>query len=246
LLHGLGSCGDDWPLQLPALEPRYRVLTLDLPGHGASPLLRGWPSVGFMADEVARLLEALEEPPVHLVGLSLGGAVSLQLAVDHPDRVRSLTAVNAFARLRPHVGGLGRGLVRMALLAFGPMAAMGRWVADGLFPGADQSILRQAAAQRIAANPRRAYLQAIAAVSRFDLRRRLKDIACPTLIVAGERDATVPMRAKVELAEGIPGARLEVIPASGHATPLDAPEAFNNLLLRFLSEVDQAAQGSLT
>jgi pimeloyl-ACP methyl ester carboxylesterase len=52
------------------------------------------------------------------------------------------------------------------------------------------------------------------------------------------------MRAKVELAEGIPGARLEVVPASGHATPLDAPEAFNDLLLRFLSEVDQTPQAA--
>jgi pimeloyl-ACP methyl ester carboxylesterase len=239
LLHGLGSCGDDWPLQLSPLEPFYRVITLDLPGHGQSRLPPGWTTVRGLAAPVAALLERLEEPPAHIVGLSLGGAVALQLAVDWPARVRSLIIVNSFARM-PHLSaGNGRALVRITLLLFGPMSLVGKWIAAGLFPGEDQAMLRQVAAERIAANRRGAYLRLLSAAARFDLRPRLAEVSCPALIVAGDRDATVPLEAKVELQARIPGARIEIVPDSGHATPLDAHDAFNALLLGFLHEVDQ-------
>jgi pimeloyl-ACP methyl ester carboxylesterase len=65
----------------------------------------------------------------------------------------------------------------------------------------------------------------------------LGEIRAPTLVVAGAQDATAPLASKIDLARGINGARLEVIEGSGHATPIDAPEAFNSLLLRFLDEV---------
>ncbi|MEW6568862.1 MAG: alpha/beta hydrolase [Chloroflexota bacterium] len=241
LLHGLGSCGDDWPFQLPALAPRYRVLTLDLPGHGRSSLPRPWPSVVDYARAVLGLLDRLGEPAAHLVGLSLGGAVSLQIALDCPKRVRSLTLVNSFARLRSGPTGTARGMLRLALVCLGPMAWVGRWVAAGLFPRPDQAALRQAAAARLASNPRRAYLAALSAAARFDVRARLGAVGCPTLIVAGDRDQTLPLAAKRELANGIGSARLVVVRDSGHATPLDQPEAFNEVLLSFLEGVESRA-----
>jgi 3-oxoadipate enol-lactonase len=94
------------------------------------------------------------------------------------------------------------------------------------------------AAARIAGNSWRGYLQAALAVSRFDRRRDLARIKTPTLVVAGEKDTTVPMRPKLELAQRIPGARLEVIPGSGHVTPIDATARFNALILAFLADVD--------
>ncbi len=238
LLHGLGSCGDDWPLQVQVLTDRRRVITPDLPGHGRSTPLPGRARIADFGDAVLRLLEARREPPVHLVGLSLGGAVALQLAADAPQRVRSLTAVNTFARLRPAEHGFGRGLTRLRLLLFAPMDRVGDWVAAGLFPREDQAALRRLAAGRLAANRRRNYLRTIGAVLRFELRPRLREIVCPTMVVAGERDRTVPLAAKLELQAGIPGARLEIVRDSGHATPLDAPAAFNRLLVDFLEEVE--------
>lgn len=243
LLHGLGSCGEDWFLQFPALADRYRVIAPDLRGHGRSSSTPGWPTVVDLARDVAMLIEGLQAGGAHVAGLSLGGAVGLELAADRPDLVRSLIAVNTFARLRQSGKGIGHGMVRLALLALAPMDRVGRWVADGLFPNEDQSLLRQAAAQRISTNPRGTYLRAIGAATRFDLRSRLPTIASPTLVVAGERDSTVPLAAKLELARSIPGARLEIVANSGHATPLDAPDAFNDLVLRFLAELD-GAQGS--
>lgn len=239
LLHGLGSCGDDWFLQLPALSNFYQVLTVDLRGHGRSNQLAGWPVMADFSKDVAGLLEALGGYPTHVVGLSLGGAVALQLAADRPDLVRSLTLVNTFARI--HVARVGRmrTFVRVALLAFGPMHRMGRWVANELFPYENQAQVREMAAARISGNQRSAYVRSMLAVARFDLRSRLTDISAPTLVVVGDRDTTIPIEVKAELAQGIPEARLEVMTGSGHASPIDAPEAFNRMLLRFLSDVDK-------
>lgn len=237
LLHGLGSCGEDWLLQLPTLTQYYQVLTLDLRGHGRSNQLSGWPMMEDFAQDVIRLLEALDWCPTHVVGLSLGGAVALQLAADRPDLIRSLTLVNSFARIQVARSGRWHTFGRVPLLAFGSMDWIGRWVANTLFPRDNQGQLREIAAARISKNKRSAYVKSMVAVARFDLRSRLKEITAPTLVVAGDQDTTLPIGVKYELAKGIPGAHLEVISSSGHATPVDAPNAFNRILLKFLSEV---------
>ncbi len=239
LLHGLGSCGDDWALQVLALLPRYTVLAPDLRGQGDSPMSAGWPGIADLAGDVLDLLDRLQIECVHLVGLSLGGAVALQLAVDAPTRLRSLTAVNAFARLRASRGSLRRGLERTWLAATGRMDELGRRVADGLFPDSGQEAFRAAAAARLAGNRPLTYIKLLTAVSRFNLRSRLGEIRAPTLVVAGEQDTTVPLSCKLELAEHIPGARLVRFTGSRHVTPLDAAGRFNARLLEFLDSVDQ-------
>jgi len=238
LLHGLGSCGEDWGLQIPIVSENYWVLVLDMPGHGRSSQPAGWPSIEDMALQIASVMKEQAELPVHVVGLSLGGAVAMQLALAHPEAVRSLTLVNTFAKLRSGSSGFFRKLVRIAYVALGRMDRVGVWVAAGLFPELEQELLRQAAAERIASNPRSAYLRAIWAATRFDIRDRLNEINTPTLVVAGANDQTVTMETKRELADLIPGADLVVIPDSGHATPIDAAEEFNRTLLDFLSKLD--------
>jgi 3-oxoadipate enol-lactonase len=238
LLHGLGSSGDDWALQATALAERYRVVTVDLPGHHRSPRPHGWMSIGGMAAEVTRLLGALSLDRVHVVGLSLGGCVALALAIRRPAQVQSLVLVNTFAQLRP--GGPRaalRGAGRLLLALAAPMPVLARYVAREAFPGADQAPLRQAAAARLAQNSRRSYLGCLAAVLAFDVRRQLGDIGCPTLVVAGDRDRTVPHAAKVLLARSISGARLAVVEDSGHVTQYDQPVVFNALLLEHMDRV---------
>ncbi len=200
----------------------------------------GWPSIGVMAADVMLLLDRLKIESVHVVGLSLGGAVAVQLAADAPERVRSLVAVNTFARLRGARGSLRRGMDRMWLAATGRMDELGRRVAAGLFPHAGQEELRYLAAARLASNPPLTYVKLMVAIGRFDLRARLGKIRAPTLVIAGEQDTTVSVDCKLELAVGIPGARMEQFGGSGHATPLDSARRFNTVLLEFLESVDQA------
>ena len=231
MLHGLGSCGDDWAPQIPALAERYRVLTVDLPGHHRSARPRGALSIDRMAADVDALLDRLAVEGVHVVGLSLGGCVALALALRAPARVQSLVLVNAFAHLRPQrlraaIRSGGRAFLALAA----PMSLVAAYVAREAFPRADQAALRETARARLAANPRRHYLACLATLMRFDVRDRLGAIRCPTLVIAGARDVTVPLAAKKLLAESIPGARLCVVADSGHVTPFDQADRLNQLL----------------
>jgi pimeloyl-ACP methyl ester carboxylesterase len=236
LLHGLGSSSADWELQIPTLAERYRVLAVDLPGHGRSPRPRGAWTVEGMAAGVAGLLAALDEQPVHVVGLSLGGCVALALALDYPARVRSLVLVNTFARLRPAgLRGAGRMAARLGLLLTAPMPRVAAYVARGLFPRPEQRPLYDEAVARLGRNPRGGYLAAIRAIGRFNAGPRLAALRCPTLVVAGDRDQTVPRAAALALHRGIPGAQFRLIADSGHATPYDQASAFNEAVLSFLA-----------
>jgi 3-oxoadipate enol-lactonase len=198
----------------------------------------GWPSIAGMAEDVLLVLDQLTIDSAHVVGLSLGGAVALRMAARAPERVRSLVAVNAFARLRRPRGSMGRWASRVWLALTGRMDQLGRLVAAGLFPLAEQEAMRTLAAARLSGNPAMNYVKLLTAVSRFDLRPQLAQIRTPTLIVAGEQDATVPIECKLELARSIRGARFVRIPESGHATPLDQPQRFNAVLLEFLDGVE--------
>jgi pimeloyl-ACP methyl ester carboxylesterase len=174
----------------------------------------------------------------HVIGLSLGGSVALQFGLDWPERALSLTLVNAFANLQVHPLAMLRTSVRFAFVLLDRMDRVGAWVAEELFPDPQQAELRRYAAERLAHSGRLSYIQAGQALARFNVRRRLGDVRCPTLVVAGEQDTTIPLSAKRRLARSIPGARLASFPGSGHATPIDEAQAFNLLVEEFLDEVE--------
>jgi pimeloyl-ACP methyl ester carboxylesterase len=193
-------------------------------------------SVDGMAARVDELLAHLGEERVHVVGLSLGGCVALALALRSPSRVRSLTLVNAFARLRPaDTGAALRMALRAVLLAVAPMTAVAALVAGTIFPRPEQGALRRAAAERLARTSRRAYAAALMAVASFDARGSLAQVRCPTMIVAGTDDRTVGIDTKDAMARAIPGARWVVVPESGHVTNADQPAAFNTILKDFVA-----------
>ncbi|MEP7356908.1 MAG: alpha/beta hydrolase, partial [Anaerolineales bacterium] len=184
------------------------------------------------------LLAQLAEPPADVLGLSLGGCVAQALALRHPERVRSLVLVNTFARLRP--AGLS-GLVRFArrswLFATAPMPALAGFIAGGLFPRPEQRAIYDLAVARLGSNPKRAYSAAVRALLRFDTTRDLSRLRCPVLIVAGDRDTTVPRAAIEVLRRAIPAAQFALIADSGHATPIDQPDAFNRVVEGFWGRV---------
>jgi len=239
LLHGLGSAGTDWELQFPALTPLFRVVAPDARGHGLSPKPPGPYFISNMVDDVVALLDQLQIETTHVVGLSMGGAMAQQLTLTHPERVRTLTLVNTFAKVRPNgINGLFRFFRRIFALQFGTMRDLGEPVIEAMFPKPEHAEIRRLGVERFLEHntDKNIYKSLLRANLRFDSRRQLTSIHCPTLIVTGDRDRTVPMICKTELRDKIPHAQFVIIPDSGHATPIDQPERFNQVLVEFLSK----------
>jgi pimeloyl-ACP methyl ester carboxylesterase len=236
LVHGLGSCGADWSLQVPALAERYTVITVDLRGHGESDKPPGPYTMPMLAADVAGLLEALGLGPAHVVGLSLGGMLAFQLVVDAPRLVRTLAIINSGPSFV-----LRNARMRLAIEArFWAIRLLGiRWLGKKIaavnFPDPGQEAMRDALAARIAANDVRAYKATMRAFVGWSVLDRVPAITCPALIVAAENDYT-PVSLKRVYAEKMQHARVEVVPRSRHVTPTDQPEALNRLLLAFLDE----------
>jgi pimeloyl-ACP methyl ester carboxylesterase len=235
-IHGLGSSARDWEYQVPFFAPRYRVVVFDVRGHGRSDKPTGPYSVPLFAQDAAALIRALEAAPAHVVGISMGGMIALQLAVDEPALVRSLVVVNSGPELvvrtfRERLMILQRFLIVRLLR----MRKMGEVLSQRLFPRPDQAPLRQMFVERWAENDPRAYREAMRALVGWSVADRLGDIRCPTLVIASDQDYT-PVSAKEAYVARMPNARLVVIPDAHHAVTVERPEEFNQALLDFLAQ----------
>ncbi|HNS40900.1 MAG TPA: alpha/beta hydrolase, partial [Promineifilum sp.] len=158
LLHGLGSQSEDWAFQFPAFSQHYRVIAPDIRGHGRSDKPRGPYSVSMMADDVLGMLDALAIESTHIVGLSMGGMIAFQMAVDHPERVRSMVIVNSGPSLVPRTIREWLALQQRLLLAqlFSP-ARSGEFISRRLFPKPEQAAMREQLVERWSANDPGAY-----------------------------------------------------------------------------------------
>ena len=231
LLHGLASSGIDWFPIAPALASRHRLILMDLRGHGHSSLsqAKGY-GMEAMAGDAWRLLEALAVDKPHVIGLSLGGCVALQMACQHPAALGRLVLVNTFARLRSN--GMLAGRVLRLRRSLGDIDGLAHVVASSLF---EDPAVQAFAAERLRRNDLGAIRRTMAALARFDIRRRLPCIPNPVLVLAGDRDRTVPSCCTEELAGGLPQAHLRIIADAGHALPYDQPDAFITAVQSFLS-----------
>jgi len=237
LLHGLGADSASWTLQLPALAAAgFRPLAPDVAGFGQSGYDgRGW-SIRRMAIQMAGLLEDTATGPAHVVGISMGGVIAQQFALDFPGMIRRLVLANTFAVLRPATtSGWFYFLRRLILVHTLGLAAQARFVAGRIFPEPHQAPLRELLISSISRADPRAYRRAMVSLGTFDSRSRLAKIKAPTLVITGANDTTVGTLRQKSLAEAIPGARQVVIPEAGHAVSVDQADRFNRELLAFLA-----------
>ncbi|RYZ41106.1 MAG: alpha/beta hydrolase [Myxococcaceae bacterium] len=238
LLHGLGSSGSDWERVTPRLSAHHRLLVPDARGHGRSDKPAGAYDVALFAHDIAALCDGLGLTSVHIVGLSMGGMMGFQLAVDRPDLVRSLVVINSGPdmvprTLRQRFAYLTR---LLALRALGPRG-LAKLVAKKLFPKPEQEALRQQAVERLGANAPDVYLRATKGLLGWSVLARLKDVSCPVLVLHSERDYT-PQSQKQAYVDLLPKARLQVLTDSGHAAPVDQPGLVVEAVEGFLWEVE--------
>lgn len=236
LLHGLGANSNSWLFQTrPLQQSGFRTIAPDAPGFGKSRLVGIRASIDQFCSPIETLVRQLGIASFHVVGISMGGAMALQIALDHPGWVSRLVLVNTFARLSvTDPRQLPYFAVRFILVHTLGLPTQARLVAKRIFPYPDQEIFRQGLIEQLSQADPQAYRAAMRALASFDVRSRLNKIECPTLVVTGDRDTTVPLEAQHYLAQHIPGAYQVIIKDAGHAVTIEKAEQFNQVLVEFL------------
>jgi len=250
-VHGLSGCWANWLEQLPVLAAEHRVITLDLPGFGYSPMPAEPISISGYARLLDRLLGELGIDAAALVGNSMGGFIAAELAIAFPQRVERLVLISAAGISTTAHPGTLRAVPTLHRLER-ILAASSAWLASKSEAVARRARLREAALNVIVRHPSRlpaalaaeqlrgagkpGFMQALEAVVGYDVRERLPEIACPTLIVWGDGDRLISVEDADVFAELIPDSRRVIFEDTGHMAMLERPAAFNALLKDFLSE----------
>ena len=230
------SLGTDLHLfdaQVADLERDWRIVRFDLPGHGGSPVPPGPYSVHGLASHVLALLDHLDVQRFHYVGISLGGAIGQQLALDAADRLLSL-AVCASAACFPDPPSW---IARAAKVRAEGTAAMvdsrtGTWWTPAFPERAPAEAERLLAMLRGTSDE--GYAACCEAISTFDVRPELRRITAATLVLAGAEDPATPVDLVREVADGIPAARFLVVPGAAHLLTAERPAEAGRLLLQHL------------
>jgi len=235
-IHGLGSSSRDWEQQVGYFSKDYRVITFDVRGHGLSDKPPGPYSIQLFSNDTLDLISSLDLSPVHIVGISMGGMIAFQLAVNSPESLKSMTIVNSAPEMATHsLKDRLQIFQRLIVFRLFSMRKIGQVIAGKLFPNADQQELRSMMIERWAQNDKRAYMDSFKALLGWTVMEHIKNIQLPTLVIAADQDYT-PMSLKESYVSKMPNAQLKVIKNSRHATPIDQPEEFNTALASFLSK----------
>ena len=245
-LHGIGGNRRNWLPQLPAFSPHVLAVAWDARGYGDSDDYDGPLAFSDYADDVPRVLAHFGQTRAHIVGLSMGGRIAMDLAVRYPGLVETLTLCDThrgfarfsdadradFVRLRKApllAGAEPRDVaVPVAKSLIGPMAV----------PGAFEQLV-----DSLSRLHKASYIKSIEASVLGDTSVDLAAIDVPTHVVVGADDPLTPPAVAAEIAGAIAGARLTIIPDAGHLSNIEQPELFNAAVLGFIQEHMRAGAG---
>lgn len=235
LSNSLGTTQDLWSRQVPELAERFRVLTYDHPGHGASELPEPPWTVEVIADSLLRLLEELGLDRVSVCGVSLGGMVGMALAVEAPERVERLVLACTSAYLGPPQWWEERArVVRAEGMDAIADTVVGRWFTEELTQEDPEAVARFRA--MLAATPPEGYARCCEAIGAWDARGRISGITAPVLVVAGAEDPATPVEHAELIASRIPGARLHVLERAAHLANVERAEEFTSAVVEHLGQ----------
>jgi pimeloyl-ACP methyl ester carboxylesterase len=256
-VHGLGGQWQNWLENIPRAALERRVIALDLPGFGLSPMPHREITIPGYGRTVNALCDRLGLGLVELVGNSMGGFISAEVAIQFPQRVDRLILVSA-------AGITSADLDRRPVLTVGRMAtALTHWSAPLDRKIASRAKARHLALAFVARHPsllkpdfayegffkgtgKPGFNDALLACLEYDFRERLPEIRVPTLIVWGEQDSIIPVKDAHEFDRLIPDSRLVVMAQTGHISMAERPVAFNDLMMDFLAESGRASTSAPT
>ncbi|MFE0258314.1 4-carboxymuconolactone decarboxylase [Streptomyces sp. NPDC059010] len=240
----LGTTWHMWDRQVPELAQQWRVFRFDLPGHGGAPAYPAG-SVGELAERLLATLDRLGVQRFGYAGCALGGALGIELALRHPERIASLALIAASPRFGTADEFRQRGVI-VRTNGLDPIARTSpdRWFTSGF--AAAQPAITEWAVQMVRTTDPGCYIAACEALASFDVRPQLGGVTVPTLVLVGSDDqVTGPAEART-LVAGIPDARLAVVPGASHLVPVEQPAAVTDLLVRHFSTAWQPAYDTNT
>ena len=236
LVHAIGMDHRMWDAAAEFLARDFRVVRVDLRGHGKSPVPPRPYSLEALADDVAAVLERLDIAKAHLVGLSLGGMVGQAFALEHAGRLGRLVLANTTSSYGPE--GRAMWQARARAVEGGGMAAIKDLVLTRYFSDAyreEHAGVVEETGRRLLQTPAQGYLGCCDAIADLDFTRDLSRIHARTFVIAGEKDAGTPPAMSEAIASRIAGARLAVIPGAAHLSAVEKPAEFNALVRDFLA-----------
>lgn len=230
LLHGAAGDHLSWPAEVRRI-PGYRVYALDLPGHGKSGG-RGIQTIPAFAQAVIDWLESVHLHSAVFIGHSMGGAIALQLALDHPDHVLGLGLIGSGARLR-----VNPELIDHASNQTTFHNAI-RLIVEWSFSTSASPIVTAAVTRRMDETRAGVLYSDLLACNDFSVVERLGQIHKPTLVLVGNEDRMTPLRNSQFLAQQITGAELRVLSGAGHMAMLEQPKATAEAVAEFLTGIN--------
>lgn len=240
-LHGMGGNRTNWYHQLPVAAGHFEACTWDARGYGGSDDYDGPFRPEDVAEDLLRVLDYMKADKAHLVGLSMGGRMSQEFWLHHPDRIATMTLVctspGVAHALSPEKIEEFLAIRRAPLLAGGTPRDIAEPLARHLVsPNAQPAAYGELVAS-VAALRKEPYLKAIDALFTFDRINVLSTVTVPTHLIFGADDhLTTPELAR-QMASRIPGgAKVSIIPDAGHLANIEQPAAFNAALMGFLLE----------
>jgi pimeloyl-ACP methyl ester carboxylesterase len=243
LLTGLASKRVGWARQRAVFGNVYRTIALDHRDTGDSDPFTVPYTIADQADDAAAVLRALGVPRAHVVGISMGGFIALELALRHPELVGKLVLTSTSAGGKTHVRPRPLDIVHMSLPALlyrepgqRARATYARLMAPGYCQRHPDEWKRIGEVARYRPQSRASYARQWQACQRHDVTARLGDIHTPTLVIHGALDPLIRVENGRYLADHISGARLIVYPDVGHIPIVERADEFNREVLAFLAE----------
>ena len=235
--HGIANDRSVWAEVAARLHSRFNILRFDMRGHGGSAPVGGEYTFGMLAADVVELMNAVEIPRAHYVGISLGGMVGLGLALHHPERLLSLACCDARAAAPAEYRQAW--MQRRAAVLEGGMEvlvepSMARWFAPGFRQRhPDRAAQVEAMIRRTSPN---GYRGCAAALLSLDYARDLGRIDIPTLYLVGEHDQGAPPATMREMQQATPAAQYVEIPDAGHLSCIEQAAAVADALANFFDD----------
>ncbi len=236
-IHAFPLSKSMWLPQVDVLKEAYRVITIDLGGHGDSDIVPWNDSLDGYAKNIIRLLDHLEITQAVFVGLSMGGYTLFSIYRHYANRVKAIVLADTRAQADSEEGQAGR--QSMAEVAFkdGASAIASLMLPKLLAPATieQRPEIVEEVRQMILQTPTAGIVvDLVAMAARPDSTDLLSTITCPTLVIVGEEDQATPVAESQYIAKRIPGSTFVTIPQAGHLSNFEQPVVFNQAMQSFL------------